>query len=281
MIRFLVFGDLHYDDYKDSEWRLNELINKAKNEKVDFIVSLGDICFPIERNRSIFSKFQSAGIPVYHTIGNHDTQMWSIEETLMFQGRDKSYYSFIFGEYKFIVLDSCFWKNEQGDHHFPNTKKEPSIYPIIPAREIEWLKTKLEDDRKIIVFSHHSLVNDFANRGIRNKKEILDLFDGKNVVLCLNGHDHGDDMKVINNIPFYTVNASSGYCWWGGNPPGSEIKELPYRDPLHVVVELDETEIRIKGIESEYLKETPDDVGVHDYRWNGVSVLPKTSSHIF
>jgi len=26
--------------------------------------------------------------------------------------------------------------------------------------------------------------------------------------------------------------------------------------------------------------EKPEDVGVHDYMWNGVSIIPKTSSHI-
>ena len=58
------------------------------------------------------------------------------------------------------------------------------------------------------------------------------------------------------------------------------MRELPYKHALHVVVEIDETEIRIKGIESEYQAETPNATGVQDYRWNGVSIKPKTSSCI-
>ena len=279
MIRFLVFGDLHYDTISDGEQRIKELIDKAQKEKVDFIVSLGDLCFPIEENRHVLEKFKTAGIPIYHTIGNHDTQVCSIEEMLLFLSNDNSYYSFEYGEYKCIILDSCFWQNQSGQHHFTNKRREPAIYPVIPCDEVLWLKKELSDNKKYIIFSHQSLVNEFGNRGIRNRQEILDLYVGKNIILCMNGHDHGDDLKIINNIPFYTVNASSGYCWWGGNPSGSEVKDLPYKNALHVVIELDETEIRIKGIESEYQDETPDDVGVRNYRWNGVSIQPKTSSY--
>jgi len=34
---------------------INELIEKAKDEKVDFIVSLGDICLPIEKNQHVLT----------------------------------------------------------------------------------------------------------------------------------------------------------------------------------------------------------------------------------
>lgn len=148
MIRFLVFGDLHYDDVSDGDKRIEELIHKAKEEKVDFIVSLGDLCFPIEENKHVLEKLGSAQIPIYYTNGNHDTQVCPIEETLKFLSKDKSYCSFEYGEYKFIILDSCFWRNQDGDHHFPNKKKEPCIYPVIPFEQVEWLKTELADNKK-------------------------------------------------------------------------------------------------------------------------------------
>jgi len=248
MIKFLVFGDLHYDDIDDGDYRIDELISKAKNEQVDFIVSVGDFCSPKEENKKLLDKFKEANILIYHTVGNHDVDNCSIEEVLEFHSYKNSYYSFEYGEYKFIVLDSCFWKNEYGDHHFPNKKRESGIYPVIPEKEIAWLKEELADNKKYIVFSHQSLVNEFANRGIRNRQEILDLFAGKNVMLCMNGHDHGTDFKMIDKIPFYTVNSSSSYCWWGGNPPGSDIRNLPFKNALHVVVEIDEDEIKINGI---------------------------------
>ena len=281
MIRFLVFSDLHYDDIIDGDKRIEELISKAKEEQVDFIVSLGDLCFPTEENRSVLEKLESANIPIHYAIGNHDTEKCPIEETLLFLSKDKSYGSFEYGEYKFIILDSCFWRNERGeDRHFPNKKRERGIYPVIPSEQTEWLKGELSSDKKIVIFSHMSIVNEFVNRGICNKQELLDLFAGKKVILCMNGHNHGDDLKIIENIPFYTLNSSSFFCWWGGNPPGSEVREFPYKDALHVVVELEEKEIRIKGMESEYSEDTPEAVGLKDYRWKGVSIEPRTSAYV-
>lgn len=278
MLRFLVFTDLHYDDVDDGDKRIRELLDKARNEKVDFIVSLGDLCYPIKENQHILEALNLSEIPIYHTIGNHDTQGYDIEDTLKFLAYDKSYYAFTCGDYKFIVLDCCYWQDESGEYHFPNKKKVPANYPIIPIEEVSWLKEELADNKKYIIFSHQSLVNEFGNRGIRNRQEILDLFNGKEVILCINGHDHGSDLKLINDTIFYTVNSTSHYCWWGGNPPGVEI--LPYKDALHVIVELDENEVRIKGMSSEYKEKTPIDVGVPDYRWNGVSILPECMSYI-
>lgn len=53
---------------------------------------------------------------------------------------------------------------------------------------------------------------------------------------------------------------------------------LQYKQAMSVYVEIDDSEIRIKGMESEYMSVTPDDIGLHDYMWNGVSIKPMTSS---
>ena len=37
----------------------------------------------------------------------------------------------------------------------------------------------------------------------------------------MNGHDHGDDVKVIDNITYYTVNSAS-YMWCGFQIMASE-----------------------------------------------------------
>ena len=75
-----------------------------------------------------------------------------------------------------------------------------SIYPIIPKDEIEWLKRELSDRKKYIIFSHHSLVNEHRDRGIHNKEEIRRLFQGKDVLLCMNGHDHGDEYTIVGTL---------------------------------------------------------------------------------
>lgn len=278
MIRFLVFGDLHMEDCVDGMERLERILNHAKEEHVDFVVSLGDLCFPTEDHIPAMELIRSCGIPVHHTIGNHDVQDWEIGESLRFLWKEKPYDAFEAGEYRFIILDTCYWKSEQGEYHFPNKQRIPSLYPWVPKEQLDWLEAQLMDGKKCIVFSHMSLVNPFMHRGIANKEDIQRIFEGKNVLLCMNGHDHGSDLKLVNGVPYYTVSSASQFCWWSAD--GSQVENLFYKDPLHVIVELDEDEIRILGMESEFMGLKPEDVGIYDYRWNGVDVHPCAKSCI-
>lgn len=276
MIRFLVFGDLHMEDCADGIQRLKRILNHAKEEQVDFIVSLGDLCFPTEEYIQAMDMIRSCGIPVHHTIGNHDVQDWEIAQSLLFLGKEKPYEAFEAGEYKFIILDTCYWKSEDGEYHFPNKQRIPSLYPWVPMEQQKWLKEQMSDGKKYIIFSHMSLVNPFMRRGIANKEDIQRIFEGKDVLLCMNGHDHGSDLKEINGVPYYTVSSASQFCWW--NAQTGDVKNLFFRDPLHVIVELDDDEIRIQGMASEFDGLRPEDVGVTDYVWNGVDVHPCAKS---
>lgn len=279
MVRFLVFTDLHTDAYADAKERLEQIIQSAKKHEVDFIVSIGDLCYPTNENRYFAERLSSIGIPVFHTIGNHDTQSWPIEEILSYWNKEKSYDSFKAGEYKFIFLDANYYRANGVEVHYPMPKKKGIEYPVLPKEQMEWLDKELSDGMKYVIFSHQSLVNDFAKRGISNRDEVKKLFKGREVLLCMNGHDHGDDVKVVDDTIFYTVNASSGYCWFHELPQGFEIEEMPYLDALHVIVELQDSTVNICGMESRYKDRKPEDVGVDDYRWNGVSILPRTGSY--
>ena len=280
MIRMLVFGDLHMEDCADGPQRLERILQHAAEAHVDFIVSLGDLCFPTQEHAHVMERLKQCGIPVYHTIGNHDVQEWDIAHSLRFLGKERPYEACVVGDHKFIILDTCYWKSEQGEFHFPNKMRIPSVYPVVPQEQLTWLAEQLSDGIRYIIFSHMSLVNPFGRRGIANKEEVQQLLAGKDVRLCMNGHDHGSDLKWVGGVPYYTVSSASQFCWWGGDPPGSEVRNLFYRDPLHVIVEVADDEIRILGMESDYDGLRPEDVGVYDYRWNGVDVHPCTRSHV-
>ena len=53
MIKFIVFGDLHFDEVEDGKRRVNELVEHIKSVKPDFVISLGDLCKPIGENKEI------------------------------------------------------------------------------------------------------------------------------------------------------------------------------------------------------------------------------------
>lgn len=278
MVRFLVFGDLHLEDCTDGLERLEAIIRHAQEEQVDFMVSLGDLCFPTPHYAPVMDMLNTCGIPVHHTIGNHDVQEWDVTHALRFLGKERPYEAFEAGGIRFIILDTCYWKSGQGEFHFPNKHRIPSLYPYVPQEQLSWLEEQLSDGKKHVIFSHMSLVNPFGHRGVANKEAVQQLLYGKDMLLCMNGHDHGSDLTWVNDIPYYTVSSASQFCWWGGNPPGSEVRNLFYRDPLHVIVEIDEAEIRIRGMDSAFAGLTPEDVGVTDYRWNGVDVHPRSLS---
>ena len=290
MIRFLAFSDLHYDEVTDGDKRIEEIIDSACKRDLDFIVSLGDLCNPINENQKVLDKFNSLGIPFYNVIGNHETDNCKLCEILDFFSMNNPYYSVVCNGYKLIFLNTCYLLSDEKEeiYYKKNFKNEHTVYPIIPTEELRWLQEELNEDMKCIIFSHHSFINDFPKRGIYNREEIRKTFVGKQVQLCVNGHDHGDSYSFVDGIPYLTVN-SANYAWLGSQIASSrKLQEkysylqgmLQYKQAMSAYIEIDDREIRICGMDGEYLSVTPDDIELHDYKWNGVSIKPQISSHL-
>ena len=106
-------------------------------------------------------------------------------------------------------------------YHKRNFKYSSPVHPIVPLDEIRWLQEELNDGKKYIVFSHHSFVNEFMKRGVSNKTTVQKLFRKKTVLLCLNGHDHGDSFTCVDDIFYMTVN-SANYAWLGAQIASSK-----------------------------------------------------------
>ncbi len=293
MIKFLAFTDLHYDYATHGDERIQQIVDRAKSEKVDFIISLGDITAPFEQYHHVLKSVESAGIPVYHVLGNHDVKV-DLQQTMVFLGMEAPYYSFTQGDIKFLIFNSCYYKYGNEEYSFPGKKGEGVVTPIIPKAEMEWLKKELEDDKDYVIFSHHSFSNEFRDRAVRNRKEVFDLFKGKSILLCMNGHDHGDDLKMIDQVPFFTLNTA--FAPWVGFPNGNcDLEQkyahlhgyVPYDRALSAVVTIEKDEkqkrqhagvIRIEGMQGGYESVTPMELGLEDAHWNGVSIEPKVSS---
>lgn len=118
MIRFAVFTDLHYDHIPDGDRRIKEFLETVRLKNPDFIMSLGDLCYPAAENRKVIDALEQSGVPVYHTIGNHDTDQYSLEEVMDFLKIESSYYSFLIDDVKFIVLNTCYIR--MGKNAFPS-----------------------------------------------------------------------------------------------------------------------------------------------------------------
>lgn len=289
MIKFLVFSDLHYDDVEDGDKRIENILANARDRELDFIVSLGDLCKPVAENRKVLEKLNSLGVPFHPVIGNHETDESDLSTITEFYSLNAPYYSVVYGNYKLIFLNTCYLMENGTEkaYYKRNFKNSSSVYPIVPTDEIRWLQDELNDGKKCIVFSHHSFANEFMKRGVSNKSTIQKLFHENPVLLCLNGHDHGDSFACIDGVSYMTVN-SANYAWMGIQIASSKsLMEkysylhgmLQYAQAMSAYIEIDDHEIRIFGEEGCYLSVTPDDIELYDYKWNGVSVKPRISSH--
>jgi len=58
-LRFAICTDVHQDIIHDAPDRIKTFIKAAQKEKVDFIIQLGDFCFPIEENKSFLKIWNS------------------------------------------------------------------------------------------------------------------------------------------------------------------------------------------------------------------------------
>jgi len=296
-ITFTVFSDLHYDHIHDGYSRLQNFIDGVKNENLDFVIQLGDFAYPIDENSFLHEKIRETGVPFYSVLGNHDTDSYSRDTVMRFLGMKSSYYSFSIGNVRFIVLDSCFINTENGCIPYlkRNYDKLNDKYPYIPNDEIEWLKNELNSDRQyFVIFSHHSLENDFQKRGIFNRLEIQEIINeinetDKRVLLCMNGHDHGEHVEKIGKTYYYSLNSMS-YIWVGPQYEHFDyskethakypyLKDLVlYEDGLYALVTIfEDGNFEIKGMEGAYDNVSPQSLGIGD-RWNGRNINPSVSS---
>ncbi len=274
-LSFGIVTDVHKDLMPDADERLQTFIDRAQEIKVDFIIQMGDFCFAEDKNKGFLKIWEQFEGPKYHVLGNHDMDKNSKDEVLDFWGMPKTYYSYDFGGYHFVVLDANFLyqDNKFIDYKHANFYVDSSIRTYINNEQIEWFKADLEaTELPTIVFSHQSLWHGVKNRLILQK--IME--DHKDKVICsLNGHNHTDYHYVKNSIDYIGINSMS-YQWVSGKYTSTERfpKELykkygnlhhiaGYKDPLYAFATLNpKGTMEIEGVRSEWMSPSPYDLGM-------------------
>ncbi len=247
-VKFGIFADLHVDIIHDGEKRLRSFLDTARQENVDFVIQLGDFCYPDEGRknnckpehrpvnianalvfptyadkdtiRSLYRDFEK---PSYHVIGNHDCDMCSKAQILDYHGIDGgAYYSFDAGNFHFIVLDTNYFMEDgkyfsyEFGNYFDVIPGKIRTLPYLPPEEMEWLKSDLDSTEKpSVIFTHQSL-REGAARSILNAAEFKAAVNGRRsrVVLCFNGHTHLDGAVFDGGIWYVHLNSMSNY-WLG------------------------------------------------------------------
>lgn len=228
LLRFGLLSDIHYAGreplgtryYSQSLDKMKECIELMNQQKVEFIIELGDFkdqdLLPNEENTlsyldTVESAFRKFNGPTYHVLGNHDMDGISKQQFLERVEntgipKDKSYYSFVKSEIRFIVLDGNFTKvgtaYDRGNFNWYDS--------FIPEEQLNWLKTELNSgDQPVIVFIHQMLDNSLGeDRSVSNALTVQKILEDSGKVQCVfQGHVHEEHQSYINGIHYYSVKA--------------------------------------------------------------------------
>jgi predicted phosphodiesterase len=225
-VRFGIVTDAHYADdaprgtrhYRESIEKMTECVNLMNDEKVDFLVELGDFKDqgdPISEKdtlkyleviEQIFRQFRG---PRYHVLGNHDVDSISKEQFLTRIdntgiARLSKYYSFDSNELHFIVLDANY-KADGSDYDHGNFNWTD---PNIPQKELDWFRNDLAaSSMPVIVFVHQQLDGKGIHT-VNNAAEVRQIMqESKRVIAVFQGHNHAGHYSYIEDIHYYTLKA--------------------------------------------------------------------------
>ena len=244
VFKFVFCTDIHVQPERNAVQGFAEAIDTINKLQPSFVITGGDLIMDAlgqsyGRADSLYKLYQEVSknfnTPVYNTMGNHeiygiysksgaDTSNPEYGEKMFEKRIGKSYYSFNYGGWKFMILNSI-----------EDTKMDRYI-GLIDDEQIEWIKEELlktYPSTPIIISTHIPFITAFnqmytgstvANDSslvVVNEKEVLDLFRGYNLKLVLQGHLHTVEDIFIDGIHFITGGAVSG-AWWTGPNMGFE-----------------------------------------------------------
>jgi Icc protein len=237
---FVFMTDIHLQTERNAIEGLKKAITAINDLNPDFVITGGDLIMDALGQRfgkadSLYNLYQSTiqefKMPVYNTMGNHEIYgIYSVSGAdplnpeygeKMFEKRlGKSYYTFDFKGWKFMIINSI-----------EDTRKN-SYVGKIDDEQIAWIRKEIQktDTLTPIVLSTHipfitantqkyggtTIAND-SSTVIYNGKEVLDLFNGYNLKLVLQGHLHTIEDIYIDGIHFLTGGAVSAAWWTGPN----------------------------------------------------------------
>lgn len=280
-LKFAIASDFHAQDVPDGEERIASFIRAAKDEKVDFIIELGDFCRLDSAGQVYLKLWDSFEGDKYHVIGNHDMDSYTPEEYVAGMKMPGRYYSFDKGDFHFIVLDgNNLYDGKEYTHYAKaNYYVDPKMRAFIDPEQMAWLKQDLAaTDKKCVLFSHQS-IEQFLNNGatVRQILEEENRRAGfKKVVLAFGGHNHSNYTKEINGITYMQINSAS-YVWI--DKPSMTEKRYPkevndrysllkysmtYTKTLYAIVTLNSEGAIVKGTEAEFVPPTPKDLNMGD-----------------
>lgn len=242
-MKFGVITDCQYADvgivdlapqrkFRESKEKLREAINFFNNQDVEFVVHLGDfIDHDIAGFKVLNEITKDLNKPLFHIFGNHDFyEVWpkevnrnSKEELLKLLDMPSPYYEKIFGDFRFLFLDSNevgviestegSKAYEEGMSLINKLKKAGYVNAetwngTISDEQFKWIVERTIEaeklNQKVVLFAHHPVFPEHRENMLEYEK-IINLFrKHKNLAAYLNGHNHDGNEGVVNEVPCIT-----------------------------------------------------------------------------
>ncbi len=173
--KFAVIGDTQ---------GMNHIFEDAVKQMkdIEFLIHLGDLTSSGEKNGydSVESVINSTDFPVYTTIGNHDNRFGG--ENRYKNRFSPLQHSFSYFDYNFIFLNSA------------NLS--------ITEDQIEWMGSKLSNDKKNVIVTHAPYYDPFSDSHTMDKKSsqmMSNFISDHDVTAYMSGHIHAYYQDVSNN----------------------------------------------------------------------------------
>lgn len=236
-IRFAFMTDIHLnkENTKDRYNGLLQSLEAVKKQKVDFIIIGGDVVdvtgmgstskAQADSMYTVYKQtFDKINIPYYPTIGNHDRyfdkENGLVDGDEIFKSHfNESYYTFEKKGIYFFILNSVKPSSKSGYN--------------INEEQLEWLKAELAKVPKLapIIVSTHVPVYSYYYPVVEGKyefrdvvanyKDLLKTFEGHNLKLVMQGHQHIHEEMLLQDVQYITGGAVCA-DWWGGAFHGTE-----------------------------------------------------------
>lgn len=252
MIKFLAFADFHYEKMRFSTTveNLTEIIERANENDVDFVIHAGDFCGDFKNSPEIIDEYlkNKYNLPCYGVVGNHDLEHGNSVETVKENlnnskvnfADNKAYWYTDIKDYRIIGLDSNYSFNPETnewehDTDF-NCRKGNLFSRSLSPVQICWLEEVISDAHnnslKVIVVAHDGFASSSRAKSPDSDK-VTAIFEKypSTVILAINGHYHTDHFVKENGVCYLDLNtAKVGFSRYSEENHYKENHTFPYAE---------------------------------------------------
>lgn len=233
----LIFGlmtDSHYvinGGWEDSIDNLREIGREVRFNAMIHLGDLTDGMIPLSITKEYVAKvmndLRTLQVPVYLTLGNHDSNYFHSNPERMTEEEQSRYYLNRLKPWYYVDFERqnlrCFFL-----YSFDYREK---IRYGFPMEEIDWVRNVLSETPEgysILLFSHVPLLAEmhFWSKEIRNSSEMLGVLEeymqqGGRILAYIHGHNHADQICYEKGFPIVSIGCAKCEDFKDKKPMGS------------------------------------------------------------